>query len=110
MRKGVLKRNVLARGRAELQRGGALSAGFPEEMLNCMFLFLSTEQYLLTTERTETTDKQKAKTSKQKTIRTTHDPRGLELFPLTCPSPPVPTAIDPGQGYIIFTISLSSGS
>lgn len=64
MRKGILKRTRLVRGRAELQRGGDLFAGFPEEMLNCMFLFLITRQYLLTTERTETTDKQKAKTSK----------------------------------------------
>lgn len=64
--KGVLKKNRLVRGRAELQKGGDLFAGFPKEMLNCMFLFLITKQYLLTTERTETTDKQKAKTSKQK--------------------------------------------
>lgn len=63
---GVKKRSRLARRRAELQRGEDLLAGFPKEMLNCMFLFLITKQYLLTTERTETTDKQKAKTSKQK--------------------------------------------
>lgn len=66
MRKGVLKRTRRVRGKAELQRGGDLFAGFPEEMLNWMFLFLITRQYLLTTERTETTDKQKAKTSKRK--------------------------------------------
>ena len=70
MRKGVLKRTRLVRGRAELRRGGDLFAGFPEEMLNCMFLFLITRQYLLTTERTETTDKQKAKTSKWKKKKT----------------------------------------
>lgn len=66
MRKRVLKRTRRVRGKAELQRGGDLFAGFPEKMLNWMFLFLITRQYLLTTERTETTDKQKAKTSKRK--------------------------------------------
>lgn len=50
---------------AELQRGGDLFAGFPKEMLNYMFLFLITKQYLLTAERTETTDKQKVKMSKE---------------------------------------------
>lgn len=110
MRKGVLKRNKLARGRAELQRGEALSAGFPEEMLNCMFLFLSIEQYQLTTERTETTDKQKAKTSKQKTIRTSHYPRGLEIFPTDMSLLSCSYCHRPGQGHIISTVSLSSGS
>lgn len=72
MREGVLKRSEPTGGRSELQRGGALAAGFPEEMLNCTFL--SAERYLLTTERTATTDKQKAKTSKQKAVRTTQIP------------------------------------
>lgn len=54
------------RGRVELQRDGDLFAGFPKEMLKCMFLFLITKQYQLTPGRTETTDNQKAKTSKQK--------------------------------------------
>lgn len=112
MRKRVLKRTRLVRGRAELRRGGDLFAGFPEEMLNCMFLFLITRQYLLTTERTETTDKQKAKTSKwkkKKNIKTTHDPRVLELFLLTSSSP-IPAASDPGQDHISSEMSLTCGS
>lgn len=108
MRKGVLKRTRRVRGKAELQRGGDLFAGFPEEMLNWMFLFLITRQYLLTTERTETTDKQKAKTSKRK--KHTHDPRVLGLFLLTSSSPPIPTAADPGQGHISAGMSLTYGS
>lgn len=64
MRAGPKEKQARNR-KAELQRGGDSFAGFPKEMLNYMFLFLITKQYLLTAERIETTDKQKVKTSKE---------------------------------------------
>lgn len=46
-KKGHFKDRLL-RGRTELQKGGDFVPGFPKEVLNCMFLFLITKQYLLT--------------------------------------------------------------
>lgn len=110
LRKGVLKRNRIVRRRVKLPRDGDQFAGFPKEMLNCMFLFLITEQYQLAAERTETTDKRKTKTSKTKrTITTTHIP-GSRSSATDTFSPPVPTAADAGPGHIISRIGLSPGS
>lgn len=48
---GVLNGNRLMGGRAALQRVEICNAGFLKEMLNHIFLFLITKQYLLTTEK-----------------------------------------------------------
>lgn len=92
MRTGSKEKQARKR-KAELQRGGDLFAGFPKEMLNYMFLFLITKQYLLTAERTKTTDKQEVKTSKSHS-----QSLGPGAFPIDMFSPPAPAAADPGQG------------
>ena len=104
MRTGSKEKQARKR-KAELQRGGDLFAGFPKEMLNYMFLFLITKQYLLTAERTKTTDKQEVKTSKSHS-----QSLGPGAFPIDMFSPPAPAAADPGQGLTGSRTSLSSGS
>lgn len=48
-------------GRAALQREEICMQVFQRKCRTVLFLFLITKQYLLTTERTETIDKQKQK-------------------------------------------------